>query len=254
MDASAVGFGLAFAAGLVSFLSPCVFPVVPGYVAFVTGQSLEGVPEGEDTALAPAAARGVRRRAALHSALFVAGFSAVFLALGASATLVGSLVRDALPLLQRVGGVVIIVFGLFLLGVLRLPLLLRERRIHLASKPAGAAGSMVAGVAFGAGWTPCIGPVLATLLFYAGFEETMGRGMLLLGAYALGLGIPFFLAAVLLNHYLASIPRLRRWVRPLERLAGIVMVGLGFLLVTGQFARMTAWLARFSPVVDLGYF
>jgi cytochrome c-type biogenesis protein len=244
MDAGSLGFGLAFVAGIVSFLSPCILPIVPGYVGFVTGLSFDELQE--------AGGEGVRRRAAVHAALFVLGFTAVFLALGASATALGSLVRDALPLLQRVGGVIILLFGLFMLGILRLPALMRERRFHLGSRPTGKAGSVAAGIAFGAGWTPCIGPVLATLLLYAGLEETMLRGMLLLGTYAVGLGIPFFLSAVALNWFLAGAKHVRRWSRHIQRAAGVVLVVVGLLLITGEFARMTEYLSQFSPFIEIG--
>lgn len=239
-----VSLGVAFLAGLVSFLSPCVFPVVPGYVGFVTGLTIDELKEGKR--------RDARRQAAVHAALFVLGFSLVFLALGASATALGAVARRSLPMLQRVGGVLIAVFGLYMLGVVRIPALMRERRVHLAAKPAGKLGSVVVGIAFGAGWTPCVGPVLASVLFYASFEQTMFRGMLLLGVYALGLGIPFFLSAVAFNWFLAGSTTLRRWLHPLERAAGAVMLVIGVLLFTGRFAAITAFLARFSPVIEIG--
>jgi cytochrome c-type biogenesis protein len=243
-DMVTVSLGLAFLAGMVSFLSPCVFPIVPSYVGFVTGLTLDELRDG--------ATRDARRQAAIHSALFVLGFSLVFLALGASATALGGVLRRSLPLMQQVGGVVVVLFGLYLLGLLRLPALMRERRVQLASRPAGHAGSVLVGVAFGAGWTPCIGPVLASVLLYASFEETMLQGMLLLGAYALGLGIPFFLAAVALNWYLAGATRLRRWIVPMQRVAGGILVVMGVLLFTGEFARITAFLARFTPMIEIG--
>lgn len=239
-----VSLGLAFLAGLVSFLSPCVFPVVPSYVGFVTGLTLD---ELRESGRAEA-----RRQAAVHAALFVLGFSLVFIALGASATALGGMLRNSLPLLQQVGGVLVIGFGLYLLGILRLPALMRERRMHLARRPAGKVGSVLVGVAFGAGWTPCIGPVLASMLLYAGMEETAGRGMVLLAAYALGLGIPFFVAAVSLNWFLAGAIRARRWLVPLQRIAGAVLVLIGVMMLTGRFATLTAWLAQFSPPIDVG--
>ena len=239
-----VSLGLAFLAGLVSFLSPCVFPVVPSYVGFVTGLTLD---ELRESGRAEA-----RRQAAVHAALFVLGFSLVFIALGASATALGGMLRQSLPLLQQLGGVLVVGFGLYLLGILRLPALMRERRVHLARRPAGKLGSVLVGIAFGAGWTPCIGPVLASMLLYAGMEETAGRGMILLAAYALGLGVPFFIAAVSLNWFLAGAVRARHWLVPLQRIAGAVLVLIGVMMLTGRFATLTAWLAQFSPPIDVG--
>jgi cytochrome c-type biogenesis protein len=236
VEGGQVSFALAFAAGVASFLSPCVLPVVPGYVGFVTGVTLEEYRTAEQAR--------VRRQAAVHSALFILGFSALFVLLGASATALGLVVRRALPLIQQVGGAVIVLFGLYLLGVIRLPLLLRERRVQLSTKPAGMLGSVVAGVAFGAGWTPCIGPVLASILLYAGMSATMLYGAALLGTYALGLGIPFFVAAVAFNWFLARTPRLRPWLVPIERVAGVVMIFAGVLLFTGRFSALSRF---FTP-------
>lgn len=243
-DMVTVSLGLAFLAGLVSFLSPCVFPIVPSYVGFVTGMTLDELRDGDRS--------DARRQAAVHAALFVLGFSLVFLALGASATALGGVLRRSLPLLQQIGGVVIAGFGLYMLGILKIPALMRERRVQLASKPAGKLGSVVVGAAFGAGWTPCIGPVLASVLLYASFEETLLQGMVLLGAYALGLGIPFFVAAVALNWFLAGSAKVRRWMLPLERAAGAVMLLVGVLLFTGQFAVISSFLAQFSPALEVG--
>lgn len=243
-DASSLSFGLAFVAGLVSFLSPCVLPLVPSYVTFVTGMTLD-----ELTANGRHAAR---RRAALHALLFVLGFTLVFVALGATATALGASLRRALPLLQQIGGIVIAGFGLSMLGVLRMPSLMRERRVHLASKPAGLAGSVLVGVAFGAGWTPCIGPVLATILLYAGMEATMTRGMLLLVAYSIGLGVPFLVAAVGLNWYLAGARHVMRWLRPLELGAGALLVVMGVLMFTGYFATLANYLAGFGQFLEVG--
>lgn len=239
-----VSLGLAFSAGLVSFLSPCVLPIVPSYVGFVTGLTLDELGQG--------GAGAARRQAALHAALFVLGFSLVFVALGASAGALGGTLRRALPLVQQVGGVLVAAFGLSLLGILRPGLLLRERRVHLAARPAGKAGSVLVGIAFGAGWTPCVGPVLASILLYAGMAETAGRGALLLTAYAAGLGIPFFAAAVSLTWFLAGAARARRWLPHLQRAAGAALVVLGVLMVTGHFAALAGWLARFAPLVEVG--
>lgn len=244
-EVSTVSMGLAFLAGLVSFLSPCVFPIVPSYVGYVTGLTLDE--------LRDAGSARARRQAAVHAALFIVGFSLVFLVLGASATALGSLLRRTVPLLQQIGGALIVLFGLYMLGVVRIPVLMRERRVQLASRPAGKLGSVAIGAAFGAGWTPCIGPVLASILLYASLEETMLEGMTLLGAYSLGLGVPFYLSALALNWFLAGSARVRQWIRPLERVAGITLLVVGVLMITGQFTALTAFLARFAPAIDVGY-
>jgi cytochrome c-type biogenesis protein len=232
---ASVSLWLAFAAGLASFLSPCVLPLVPSYVTFVTGMTLEDLTDRGSAA--------ARRAAAMHAALFVLGFTLVFIALGATATALGATLRRSLPLLQQVGGAVIILFGLYMIGVLRLPALMRERRVQLASKPAGRFGAVVVGMAFGAGWTPCVGPVLASILVYAGMKATMVKGMLLLGMYGLGLGVPFFIAAVALNWYLAGAQRMRHWLRPVEIGAGALLVTFGVLLVTGKFTILSHFFA-----------
>lgn len=228
---------------MVSFLSPCVLPIVPSYVTFVTGMTLD-----ELTVNGTAAAR---RRATLHASLFVLGFSLVFVTLGAAATALGVRIQHSLPLMQQIGGVVIVLFGLTMLGVLRVPALMRERRLQVAAKPAGMLGSVVVGMAFGAGWTPCVGPVLASILLYASMAGTVARGMLLLAVYALGLGIPFWIAAVGLNWYLAGARRLARWLRPIEVLSGALLVVVGVLLLTGRFALLSNFLAGFGQLFNL---
>lgn len=231
MEAGQVSLALAFAAGLASFLSPCVLPVVPGYVSLVTGVSLDEF-QAENAGI-------VRRQAAIHASLFIFGFSALFIVLGASATALGTVVRRALPLIQQLGGAVIVLFGLYLLGVLRVPFLMHEKRVQLATKPAGMLGSVIAGVAFGAGWTPCIGPVLASILLYAGMSATVLQGATLLTAYSIGLGVPFFVAAVAFSWFLSRTRFLRPWLRPIERAAGVVMIVAGGLLFTGRFAVLS---------------
>ena len=238
-----VSLALAFGAGLVSFLSPCILPVVPSYVAFISGLTIDELRDGS--------AADARTSAAIHSILFVIGFSAVFMTLGFVATAAGQSFGRALPWINRAGGVVIILFGLQVAGVLRLPVLARELRVHPSSRPAGALGSLLVGIAFGAGWTPCIGPILASILFYAGLEATMAEGTLLLATYATGLGIPFVVASVGFNWFLASAENLRKWMVPLERTAGTVLVVIGLLMVTGRFATMTAFLAGLGQLINL---
>lgn len=238
-----VSYPLAFAAGLVSFLSPCVLPVVPSYLAFVSGLTFAELSDSPPPE--------VRRAATLHSIAFVVGFGAVFMTLGLVATSAGRTIAGALPWLNRIGGALMILFGLFLAGLLNLPALARERRVHVQSRPAGVAGSLAVGVAFGAGWTPCIGPILGSILLYAGLETTMAEGTALLGVYALGLGIPFVAASVGLNWFLAGSAWARRWIVPLQRLAGTVLVVIGVLMVTGRYASMTAFLADMGQLINL---
>jgi cytochrome c-type biogenesis protein len=238
-----ISLPLAFLAGIVSFLSPCVFPVVPSYLAFVSGLTLEELRDGT--------AAGARRAAAIHSTLFVLGFSAVFMTMGWVATSAGLAVAHALPWINRLGGVVLIFFGLYLTGLLRFAALARDMRVHLSSRPAGPVGSLLVGVAFGAGWTPCIGPILGSILMYASLETTMTQGTLLLGVYALGLGIPFVAAAVGFNWFLAGAEKAKKWIVPLERGAGTLLVVIGLLMVTGQFAKMTAFLADLGQLINL---
>lgn len=243
IDATSVSLGMAFLGGLVSFLSPCVLPLVPSYVTFVTGMTLDELTTADRWT--------ARRQAATHAALFVLGFGLVFVALGATATLLGEALRRALPLLQQVGGVIIAAFGLYLLGVLRPSWLMRDGRVQLASKPAGHVGTVLAGAAFGAGWTPCVGPVLASILLYAGMQGTMGEGIMLLIAYTLGLGIPFFVAAVGINWFLVGARHVRRWIVPLERTAGVLLVVVGVLLFTGRFTAISNFLAGLGQLVNL---
>ena len=238
-----IPYTVAFLAGLVSFLSPCVLPLAPSYITFVTGMSLDDLSTGDQA--------GARRQAALHATLFILGFTIIFMALGATATALGATLGRLLPALQQVGGVIIILFGLYLMGILRPSFLMRERRVQLARKPGGRVGSVLVGMAFGAGWTPCVGPVLASILLYAGMQATMSQGMLLLLVYAIGLGIPFFVAAVAFNWFLAGTRALRSKLGIIERVAGALMIVVGVLLVSGRFALMSNYLAGFGQLFSL---
>jgi cytochrome c-type biogenesis protein len=235
MDGS-ITFAAAFAAGVISFLSPCVLPIVPGYLGFITGMSLDELRETPS------------RRAVLVPALFfVVGFSIIFLLLGASATLIGQVLKVYQDWIARIGGLLIIVFGLHLLGVFRIGGLLRERRVQLNRTPAGYAGATVAGLAFGAGWTPCLGPILGGLLTYASARATLGQGMALLGSYALGLALPFLLAAAATGVFLRASQRMRRAIPVIEKVSGVMLVLVGLLLVSGTFTVLSAWLTQMTP-------
>ncbi len=233
-EPAALGFLVAFVAGLLSFLSPCVLPLVPSYVGFITGMTL---PEVE----------GRRRVAFVHALLFVAGFSLVFVLLGASATALGRALNHYQVWLQRVGGVLIIGFGLLCLGVFKLGMLSQERRLHLERKPVGYLGSALVGMAFGAGWTPCIGPVLGGILGLAATASDVSRGMQLLAVYSAGLAIPFLIAAVAVDSFLDWFQKFRRYLPWVMRLSGVLLIVVGFLLLTGEFTRLAGWLQGLTP-------
>ena len=233
-EPAALGFMVAFAAGLLSFLSPCVLPLVPSYVGFLTGMTLPEVSE--------------RRRVALvHALLFVSGFSLVFVLLGASATALGRALNYYQIWLQRVGGVLIILFGLLCLGFFNFRSLSQERRLHLERKPVGYLGSALVGMAFAAGWTPCIGPVLGAILGLAATSADVSRGMLLLGVYSAGLALPFLIAAVAVDSFLDWFQRFRRFLPWVMRISGILLVFVGLLLLTGEFTRLAGWLQGLTP-------
>ena len=231
-----VGILIAVTAGLLSFLSPCVLPLVPSYLSFVTGMTLEDLQEGGD-----------RRAVMLHSLLFVSGFTLVFLLMGASASFLGQFFVLYRDWLARIGGVIILVFGLHLLGVFRITALMREKRVHLADKPAGHMGTLAVGAAFGAGWTPCIGPILGAILGLAGTSETVWPGTGLLLAYSAGLAIPFLVASLALDGFLRAFSRFRRWIPVVEKGSGLLLILLGLLLVTGRFTLLASWLNQFTP-------
>ena len=238
MESQSLGLLVAFTAGLLSFLSPCVLPLVPSYATFITGMSLDELREVEETR--------ARRAVLVHGLLFVAGFTAVFLVLGASATFLGSLVRYASRWVEMAGGALLIVFGLYLWGILSL-FGGREFRLHLANKPTGYLGTVLVGITFGAAWTPCIGPVLGGILTLAAARGTLGEGMGLLAFYSAGLAIPFLLSTLLLERFLGTFQRLRRWLPWINRISGTLLIVLGVLMLTGEFSRLAAVFAAWTP-------
>ncbi|MEM7415026.1 MAG: cytochrome c biogenesis protein CcdA [Gemmatimonadota bacterium] len=231
-----IGIAIAFTAGVFSFLSPCVLPLVPSYLTFVTGMSLEDLQEGVN-----------RKATFIHSLLFVIGFSSIFILLGASASFLGQFFRAYQDWIARIGGLIIIILGLHLAGVFKLTPLMREKRIHLHDKPAGYLGTLGVGMAFGAGWTPCIGPILGAILTYGATQDTMWAGVGLLSVYSLGLAVPFLAASLALDWFLQTFQRFRKWIPIIEKSSGVLLIVLGLLLLTGRLTVLAAWLNRFTP-------
>jgi cytochrome c-type biogenesis protein len=231
----------AFLAGVASFISPCVLPLIPSYVTFITGVSFDELASKE-------AAPRVRRLTIIHSLAFIAGFSLVFIALGATATVAGRFLRENQHIVRIVGGVLIIFFGIYLTGLIRIPALSRERKVQLTSKPLGVLGSVLVGVTFAAGWTPCIGPILASILIYASTAKTVTTGIVLLAVYSAGLGVPFFIASLAFNSFLAASKKIRGSLQTIEVVSGVLLIAFGVLLVTNTFQYVVSLLARFVPI------
>ena len=233
-----VTFPAAAAAGLLSFLSPCVLPLVPPYLTYLAGVSMEDL-ELETRSRA-------RRDILLSSILFVLGFTTVFVALGATASAFGGVLRANLHILSWVAGGIIILMGLHFIGLLKVSLLYREKRAEI-TKPIGLFGSYVMGLAFAFGWTPCIGPILAAILAVAGTQETVALGAALLATYSLGLGLPFIGAALALGRFLAFVARFRRHFGKVEKIVGVLLVFTGVAFLTGGVQEMSYWLLELFP-------
>jgi cytochrome c-type biogenesis protein len=228
------GIAISFTAGLLSFLSPCVLPLIPSYVTFITGLSLEDV-------------RKARRAALVHSLLFVLGFTLIFLALGATATVLGRVLLAQREWLSRAGGVLVILFGLYMLGAFNIGALARERRVHLADKPMGYLGTVLVGIAFGAGWTPCIGPILGSILIFTSSSADLERGLLLLLAYSFGLALPFLASALAIQQFLAVFARVRRQMAWITRASGVLLIVVGVMMITDYFTVLAGYLQGFTP-------
>jgi cytochrome c-type biogenesis protein len=225
----------AFVAGLLSFLSPCVLPLIPSYITYITGLSFADL-QSENPSIA------VRRQTIVHSLLFIAGFTCVFILLGASATLVGNFLQEHMYLIRRIGGVLIVLFGIHLTGLVPIQLLLGEKRFVIQNKPAGYVGSFFVGVAFSAGWTPCIGPILASILMVATTESTVHHGILLLFAYSMGLAIPFFLSALALHRFLVAFNRFKKHIRLFEIITGFFLIVIGIMVYGNYLTKLSALL------------
>lgn len=248
------GFDISYAAavggGLVSFLSPCVLPLVPAYLCLVAGTSLEEMTEqGDGTAVR----KGINWQVVTMAFIFVLGFSTVFVLLGASASFINRLIIEHLELLSKIAGGIIVLFGIHMTGLVRIPLLYREARFNDLDQPRNWFGAYVIGLAFGFGWTPCIGPILGTILAIAASESSLGYGVSLLGVYSLGLGIPFILAAFGINSFLKFMGRFRKHFRTVEVGTGLILIATGVLIFSGQFQILAYWfLETFPGLANLG--
>ena len=230
---------VAFTAGLFSFLSPCVLPLFPSYLSFVTGMSVSDL-SAELTASA-------RRRVLLHSIAFVVGFSMVFVSLGASFSAASAFLLDYRDWIRRVGGALIIIFGLYIAGLLRIGIFGRTQQLQLREKPAGYIGSFIVGLTFAIGWTPCVGPIMGAILTLAGTAETVQRGIGLLVAYSAGLGLPFLLSAIALGVFLKFFKRYRPFIPVVERAAGVILVVVGVLVFTNYYLVLNSWAIALTP-------
>ena len=233
-EPASIGLALAFTAGLLSFLSPCVLPLIPSYLTFVTGVGFDDLTRA-------------RRSALIHALLFVTGFTLIFIALGASATVLGRLLLHYRIWITRFGGALVIVFGLYLLGVIRVAAFDRERRVHLANKPMGYLGTVLVGFAFGAGWTPCLGPILGAILTYTAAQADLSRGLPLLLAYSIGLALPFLLAAVAVERFLETVRRIRPYLARISQISGALLIIVGVLMMFDYFTVMATYLQVLTP-------
>ncbi|MBT9537190.1 MAG: sulfite exporter TauE/SafE family protein [Nitrospirae bacterium] len=222
-----VSFPLAFMAGVLSFLSPCVLPLVPSYVSFITGMSFEDLTGSADR-------KRVRNLTITNSLVFIAGFSAVFIALGASSSAAGRILFQYQEWIRIIGGILIIIFGLFISGFLKLDFLMRERKVHLGGKPAGYIGTFAIGMTFAAGWTPCIGPILGSILLFASAKGSAVYGIKLLSVYSLGLAVPFFISSLAINSFLSYSKKFQKYMRVIMIISGILLIAFGVIMLTNR--------------------
>jgi cytochrome c-type biogenesis protein len=225
---------IAFSSGILSFFTPCVLPLVPSYLVFISGTSIDHLDKPETTKL--------KRTLLTHSIAFVLGFSFVFISFGASSSLIGQFLSAYETYISKVGGILLIVMGLFSLNLIRIPFLNQEKIIHLKKKPLGFFGSFIVGITFSLGWTPCIGPALSSILIIASQEENTPQGAFLLGMYSLGFAVPFILSALLFHQFLSFLKRYGYVVKYTMKIMGILLIVIGLLLVTSYLNRISQWM------------
>ncbi len=238
-----VGIFTAFLFGLLSFVSPCVLPIIPGYLSFISGLSLDQMQNNENK-------KEILKKVFLNSLFFVFGFTTVFVALGASATFVGTFLLDNLEIAGKIAGVLLILLGIHMMGIFKFKFLNYEKRFHQNKKSFGVIGSFVVGLAFAFGWTPCIGPILAGILAVAAQQETVYQGIGLLTVYSLGLGIPFLLAAVSLNGFFSVFNKVKKHFKVVEIVSGILLIGVGILMFTGSLAVLASYFSKWLPFLN----
>lgn len=230
---------IAFTAGLLSFVSPCVLPLVPSYITYVTGASFKELADVRGGAR-------LRWTTMFHSLLFIMGFSTVFILMGASASYLGQLLVEYQTYILKGGGVLIIILGIHFTGLVSIPFLQMEKRFELRKKPLGYLGSFLVGVVFAAGWTPCIGPILSTILIYASTAKSFTTGILLLAVYSMGLGIPFFLSSFAFNSFLSAFDWIKRYMGWITLISGIFLIIIGILFLTDTFREINAFFNRLA--------
>ena len=245
----------AFVAGVLSFISPCVLPLIPGYLSFISGVSLEemrGVPAaatagGGTMAVATGVSAAAKRQVIITSLFFILGFSLVFVSLGASATYLGQFLMERLTIFGKVAGVLLVIFGLHTIGVFKIPFLLNEARVQANTKPASMIGAVIVGISFAFGWTPCIGPILSAILLVAAQQESVNQGIMLLSIYSLGLAIPFLLTAIAINQFFVAFKKIRRHYHTIEIVSGLLMIVIGLLIFFNRFTIIAQWLTPYLP-------
>ena len=237
-------FLAAFAAGVLSFISPCVLPLIPGYLSYISGLTLDEMQGTGEAAMSFCAAR---RRVLVASIFFILGFSFVFICFGAAASVLGQYMLERQRLLAKIAAVIVIVFGLHTMGVLRIGWLYSEKRVQVEKKPTSLFGAFFVGLAFAFGWTPCIGPILAGILAIAGTQETIGQGVRLLAVYSAGLGLPFLLTALAINQFFTVFKRIRKHYHLIEIVSGLLLVLIGVLIFTNRFTLIAKWLTPYLP-------
>ena len=246
----------AFIAGVLSFISPCVLPLIPGYLSFISGVSLEEMrglqpvaagAGGGTVAVSGGVSAAAKRQVIITSLFFILGFSLVFVSLGASATFLGQFLMERLTIFGKIAGVLLIIFGLHTIGVFKIPFLLNEARVQANTKPASMIGAVIVGISFAFGWTPCIGPILSAILLVAAQQESVNQGILLLSIYSAGLAIPFLLTAMAINQFFNAFKRIRRHYHAIEIVSGLLMIVIGVLIFTNRFTIITQYLTPYLP-------